>query len=127
MDKKNPPSPMMHITVTACIRPGVVTEHSLGVPVGACVRDVLRHAQGLGIEIERADDRADVRVPDDRQYGVWGRFVMLDTVLQDQDRLELYRPLLVDPKHARRERFQQQGARGTGLFARRRVGAKMGY
>ena len=37
--------------------------------------------------------------------GVWGRKVSLAHVLQDQDRLEVYRALTVDPKVARRERF----------------------
>jgi len=35
--------------------------------------------------------------------------------------------LLVDPKEARRLRFTQQGSRATGLFAKRRKGAKAGY
>ena len=43
------------------------------------------------------------------------------------DRVEIYRPLKVDPKVARRERFVRQGARATGLFARRRPGGKAGY
>jgi putative ubiquitin-RnfH superfamily antitoxin RatB of RatAB toxin-antitoxin module len=47
--------------------------------------------------------------------------------LQDGDRLEVYRPLRVDPKVARRERFKGQGARTAGLFAKRRPGAKPGY
>jgi putative ubiquitin-RnfH superfamily antitoxin RatB of RatAB toxin-antitoxin module len=58
---------------------------------------------------------------------VWGRKVSPDQLLRDGDRLEWLRPLRVDPKRARRERFQQQGARNTGLFARRRAGAKAGY
>ncbi|EXU78428.1 hypothetical protein AX13_16930, partial [Comamonas aquatica DA1877] len=40
---------------------------------------------------------------------------------------ELYQPLKVDPKVARRERFAQQGARGAGLFASRRPNSKSGY
>ncbi|TSE24681.1 MULTISPECIES: RnfH family protein [Tepidimonas] len=51
---------------------------------------------------------------------VWGRRVALDAPLRDGDRLELTRPLRVDPKVARRERFARQGARAPGLFARRR-------
>jgi len=47
--------------------------------------------------------------------------------LRAGDRLEIYRPLRVDPKVARRERFAKQGARTTGLFARQRPGAKTGY
>jgi len=43
------------------------------------------------------------------------------------DRLEALRPLQVDPKEARRQRFVQQGTRGAGLFANRRPGAKPGY
>ncbi|PIF73000.1 hypothetical protein CLU95_0082 [Variovorax sp. 54] len=59
--------------------------------------------------------------------GVWGRAVAWEQPLKDGDRVELCRPLTVDPKVARRERFQRQGARGTGLFANKRKGGKDGY
>jgi len=59
--------------------------------------------------------------------GVWGQRRPPQAVLADGDRLELYRPLKVDPKLARRERFARQGARATGLFAKRRPEAKSGY
>ena len=59
--------------------------------------------------------------------GIWGRVVEKTTVLQHQDRVEVYRALKVDPKVARRERFAKQGARTTGLFASKRPGAKAGY
>ena len=59
--------------------------------------------------------------------GVWGRKVTLTHVLRDQDRIEIYRPLKVDPKVARRERFVRQGARTAGLFTKKRPGAKAGY
>ena len=58
---------------------------------------------------------------------VWGKSVQTDTPLVQGDRLELLRPLLVDPKEARRLRFTQQGSRAAGLFAKRRQGAKAGY
>ncbi|KAF1022476.1 MAG: Protein RnfH [Paracidovorax wautersii] len=58
---------------------------------------------------------------------VWGERAGPDQVLRDGDRVELCRPLRVDPKVARRERFSTQGARATGLFAKRRAGAKSGY
>jgi putative ubiquitin-RnfH superfamily antitoxin RatB of RatAB toxin-antitoxin module len=58
---------------------------------------------------------------------VWGKAVQMNTPLVLGDRLELLRPLLVDPKEARRLRFTQQGSRATGLFAKRRKGAKAGY
>ena len=50
-----------------------------------------------------------------------------EQVLREGDRLELLRPLRVDPKVARRERFVGQGARSTGLFAKRRPNSKAGY
>ncbi|MES2413014.1 MAG: RnfH family protein [Pseudomonadota bacterium] len=59
--------------------------------------------------------------------GIWGKRTIADQVLQDGDRLELYRDLRVDPKVARRERFNRQGAKGTGLFAKTRPGSKAGY
>lgn len=59
--------------------------------------------------------------------GVWGHKAGLTQVLQDKDRVEIYRPLSVDPKVARRERFASQGARSAGLFVKRRAGAKAGY
>lgn len=59
--------------------------------------------------------------------GVWGRRVKLDQCLRDLDRVEIYRPLRVDPKVARRERFARQGSRGAGLFVKKRAGSKAGY
>ena len=58
---------------------------------------------------------------------MWGRACTLDTVLTSGDRVELYRALAVDPKVARRERFAQQGVRGSGLFSARRPHSKAGY
>ncbi len=36
--------------------------------------------------------------------GVFGKFVPLDTLLRDGDRVEIYRPLIADPKDARRKK-----------------------
>ena len=51
---------------------------------------------------------------------IWGRRVPLRHVLESGDRVEVCRPLRVDPKTARRERFARQGARRAGLFSSRR-------
>lgn len=40
--------------------------------------------------------------------GVWGRACAPGSMLRDGDRLEVYRPLKVDPKEARRQRYRQQ-------------------
>ena len=44
--------------------------------------------------------------------GIWGAFCERGDLLRDQDRVEVYRPLQVDPKDARRRRQRvQRGAR----------------
>ena len=58
---------------------------------------------------------------------VFGRKLTLGSELFDGDRLDCCRPLRVDPKLARRERFNQQGSRRSGLFAKRREGSVAGY
>lgn len=38
------------------------------------------------------------------KLGIWGKLKPSDTVLRERDRIELYRPLVADPKEARRHR-----------------------
>ena len=90
----------------------------LRLPCGASVRDALA-AGALHANFESISKA--------QRLGVWGKNVALNHVLVDQDRLEIYRPLRVDPKVARRERYKKQGAKSAGLFAKRRPGAKPGY
>jgi len=45
------------------------------------------------------------------KIGIWGRVCSLDTLLRDGDRIEVYRPLQVDPKEARRQRYKARGER----------------
>ena len=61
------------------------------------------------------------------RFGIWGKAANPGQVLEANDRVELYRPLTVDPKTARRQRFVRQGTKGAGLFAAKRVGSKAGY
>lgn len=68
-----------------------------------------------------------MNLPPTAKLGVWGRKSTPDHLLKDLDRVEIYRPLTVDPKVARRERFARQGARTAGLFEKKRDGAKAGY
>ncbi len=42
------------------------------------------------------------------KLGIFGKIAKDDTVLRDKDRIEVYRPLLIDPKEARRQRVQNQ-------------------
>lgn len=79
--------------------PRLVLTLSISLPPGSTVADALRasgwlEAHGLGLDTLRC--------------GVWGRVQPLDHVLRDGDRIELYRPLTVDPKEARRLRYKKQ-------------------
>lgn len=46
------------------------------------------------------------------QAGVWGRVVSRDHRLEDGDRLEIYRPLMMDPRDARRLLAASGGSMG---------------
>ncbi|OBT16819.1 RnfH family protein [Vibrio sp. UCD-FRSSP16_10] len=41
------------------------------------------------------------------KVGVFSRNVKLDALVRDNDRIEIYRPLLADPKEIRRKRAEQ--------------------
>ena len=108
------------VVVVYSRKPREVREVALVVEQGATVGDVIRSSallEGLTPAAVNA-----------LECGVWGRKVPVDHLLRADDRVELYRPLTVDPKVARRERFVRQGAKkAAGLFAKRRAGAKAGY
>ena len=38
------------------------------------------------------------------KVGIFSKACKLDTVLRDKDRIEIYRPLIADPKEVRRQR-----------------------
>ena len=38
------------------------------------------------------------------KLGIFGKLTRADTVLRDKDRVEIYRPLIADPKEVRRRR-----------------------
>lgn len=108
---------MPRVTVMYSPAPREVLEWHLDLPEGATVRDAV-----LASGWRQAAPEGDVPA-----VGLWGRRCTPQQVLREGDRVEVCRPLKVDPKVARRERFRKQGARGTGLFAQRRPGAKPGY
>lgn len=110
---------MLQVTVVCSPAPREVFEEIVTLADGASVRDAVL-ASGLGAAYPAFDWQA-------AMPGIWGRSVEWTQAVANLDRVELCRPLAVDPKVARRERFKQQGARGTGLFARRRKGGKAGY
>ncbi|HCX33426.1 MAG TPA: RnfH family protein [Rhodocyclaceae bacterium] len=44
---------------------------------------------------------------DRNRIGIYGKLAAADAVLADHDRVEIYRPLIADPKQARRKRAEQ--------------------
>lgn len=106
----------VHVTVMYSPAPRVVHEWPVTLPAGATV---LAAMQASGLQAAYPDtDLHEVTA------GVWGRRADIGQVLREGDRIECYRPLRVDPKVARRERFREQGARAAGLFAKKKGGSK---
>lgn len=46
------------------------------------------------------------------KVGIWNRAAKLSDVVQDLDRIEIYRPLLADPKEVRKRRAEKAKADG---------------
>lgn len=82
--------PELRVTVVYA-EPDRQVTRELALPPGSRVADAIR---GAAIE----HDAARVR------FGIFGRLVDATTPLRDGDRVEIYRPLKVDPKEARRRR-----------------------
>ena len=68
---------------------------------GATVETAI-HASGL-LELRSDIDLAKNKV------GIYSRSVKLADVLKDGDRVEIYRPLIADPKELRRQRAEKSG------------------
>ena len=99
--------------------PRLVHHQSVQLPAGCELAQALPAiAQALGISLAMLTAL---------EVGVWGLRCPKNQVLVTGERVEFYRPLRVDPKVARRERFVRQGAKAAGLFAKKRPGAKAGY
>ncbi len=89
---------MIRIEV-ACALPDCQVVKALAVPTGCTARE----AVGLsGI----ADQFPDLDIPALR-LGIFSHVVGDDQRLSEGDRVELYRPLLLDPKEARRQRAEK--------------------
>lgn len=81
-------------------RSGEAEELTLSLPAGATALDALR-AGGL---LDGRHDGAEGADPSSHAIGIWGRACTSAAALKEGDRVELYRPLALDPKEARRQR-----------------------
>ncbi len=48
------------------------------------------------------------------KLGIFGKLTKADAVLRDKDRIEIYRPLIADPKEVRRRRAEEGKAMKKG-------------
>ncbi|MEE9356451.1 MAG: RnfH family protein [Methylococcaceae bacterium] len=66
--------------------------------------------------VKEAIDQSDIlqRFPEinlaQQKVGIFSSICSLEKVVEANDRVEIYRPLLIDPKEARRNRAEQQAA-----------------
>ena len=101
-------SRLLAVEVVYCAAPGQADHVRLLLDAGATVADAVQ-ASGLLLRHALRAETLDV--------GIWSRVCGLDEVLRTGDRVEIYRPLQVDPKEARRLRYRkqrgQQGAAKT--------------
>ena len=70
-------------------------------PAGSSVRQAIQLCGILSCVPELAGQELDV--------GVFGQSCRLDDTVRDGDRIEIHRPLTVDPKEARRQRAALKG------------------
>ena len=95
----DPVEPTLCIELAFSPAPRQILSLHLDMPAGSTVADALKAsgwANEMGLSVQTL------------RCGVWGRVRPLDTPLRTGDRVEIYRPLTVDPKEARRLRYKKQ-------------------
>lgn len=75
-------------------------------PPGATVEEAIRRSGVL----ERFPEIDLTR----NKVGIWSKLSKLDSPLRDRDRVEIYRPLIADPKEVRRKRAEEGKAMKKG-------------
>ncbi|RMG29127.1 MAG: RnfH family protein, partial [Gammaproteobacteria bacterium] len=85
----------IHVEV-AYARPERQAVLELEVPAGTTAIEAVRQSGILSLFPEIDLEKQDL--------GVFGKLVKKDAVLRDGDRVEIYRPLIADPKEVRRRR-----------------------
>ena len=95
----------IRIEVTYAL-PGKQEILSLELPAGATVRQAIEHSGILRkypeIDLEK------------NKIGVFAKLAKADSVLRDRDRVEIYRPLIADPKEVRKQRAAEGKAMKKG-------------
>ena len=82
------------------IKPGSQNNLTLKLPQGSNINQAINGSEILGRFPE-----IDLNV---NKVGIFSKIKSLDTVLSAGDRIEIYRPLVADPKEARRQRAKNK-------------------
>jgi uncharacterized protein len=94
------------LSVEVCYAlPDAQTLIAVELPAGATLQQAL-DASGILKRFPSIDLKT-------QKVGVFGKLKPLDTVLVDHDRVEIYRPLLVDPKVSRQRRVEKTRKAGS--------------
>ena len=74
----------------------------VSLPVGTTAQQAVELSGIIGIspEIDLSKNK----------LGIFGKLVVADAILRNRDRVEIYRPLIVDPKERRRRRAKEFAA-----------------
>lgn len=97
----------MNMQVEVCyLAPGIQDCRTLQLPSGSTLEEAV-HASGLLAQHGAIDLKQ-------HKVGIWNKVVSLQTVLREQDRVEIYRPLTADPKLVRRQRVAAGRTMGGG-------------
>ena len=75
-------------------------------PEGALVQQALE-ASGLFDKYPEIDLKKN-------KFGIWNKLSKVDSALRDKDRVEIYRPLIADPKEVRKQRAAEGKAMKKG-------------
>lgn len=94
------------------------TIKTVSVPVATAVEDAI-----IMSKISEVYPEIDLTI---NKVGIWNRTCKLTDVVKNNDRIEIYRPLIADPKEVRRQRAEKAKAEGradkvTGGRAKRAV------
>lgn len=94
------------IRIQVCYaQPDLQILRDLAVPANSTVQVAIERSGVL-------DDTPEIDLTTCR-VGVFGKLKTLDTLLREHDRVEIYRPLIADPKESRRKRAARKGANNT--------------
>lgn len=94
---------MINVDVVFAL-PTTSTTLSLKVPQGTTAEQAVR-LSGIIDKYDEIDATA-------LTLGIWNRTVKLNQELKEGDRIEIYRPLIADPKDARRKRAEKAKEEG---------------